>query len=189
MDQIYICSWIFKLYGTNVLLIVAHVNTGAGGSGKSTVFKQMKVIYGDQYSELERRQHLPIIYGYAKKSEYHFDLCTHMLNDEHRINMTIFPPCSWHCTALHCTALHHSNVLNSMKILADQAVKMDLDGQVECKEQFNMVRGSFLGAIFFTPFNSIPCPHALPLLCEHSVCHLTPSHNIHPFFMQTSGAL
>ena len=37
---------------------------GAGGSGKSTVFKQMKVIYGDQYSELERRQHLPIIYRY-----------------------------------------------------------------------------------------------------------------------------
>ena len=38
---------------------------GAGGSGKSTLFKQMKVIYGDQYSELERRQHLPIIYRYG----------------------------------------------------------------------------------------------------------------------------
>jgi hypothetical protein len=32
-----------------------------------------------------------------------------------------------------------------MKILADQAVKMGLEDQVECKEQFNMVRGSQMG--------------------------------------------
>lgn len=150
------------------------MNTGAGGSGKSTVFKQMKVIYGDQYSELERRQHLPIIYGYAKKSENSFDLCTLMLNDEHRINMTITPPCSWHCTALHCTPLHDSNVLNSMKILADQAVKMDLDGLVECKEQFNMVRGSFLGAIFFAPLHSLLPMLSLscPLLSSASIVYV-----------------
>lgn len=35
---------------------------GAGESGKSTIFKQMKVIYGDQYSDAERKQHLPTIY-------------------------------------------------------------------------------------------------------------------------------
>jgi GTPase SAR1 family protein len=35
---------------------------GAGESGKSTIFKQMKVIYGEQYSEAERKQQLPTIY-------------------------------------------------------------------------------------------------------------------------------
>ena len=35
---------------------------GAGESGKSTIFKQMKVIYGDQYSDAERKQQLPTIY-------------------------------------------------------------------------------------------------------------------------------
>lgn len=35
---------------------------GAGESGKSTIFKQMKVIYGDQYSEDERRQFLQAVY-------------------------------------------------------------------------------------------------------------------------------
>jgi ABC-type polysaccharide/polyol phosphate transport system ATPase subunit len=35
---------------------------GAGGSGKSTVFKQMKVIYGVNYTELERKRIAPIIY-------------------------------------------------------------------------------------------------------------------------------
>ena len=37
---------------------------GAGESGKSTVFKQMKVIYGDQYSDAERKQQRPTIYRY-----------------------------------------------------------------------------------------------------------------------------
>ena len=36
---------------------------GAGESGKSTIFKQMKVIYGDQYSDAERKQQLPTIYS------------------------------------------------------------------------------------------------------------------------------
>jgi GTPase SAR1 family protein len=36
---------------------------GAGESGKSTVFKQMKVIYGKNYTEEERRQALPTIYS------------------------------------------------------------------------------------------------------------------------------
>jgi len=36
---------------------------GAGESGKSTIFKQMKVIYGDQYTDAERKQHLPTIYS------------------------------------------------------------------------------------------------------------------------------
>ena len=36
---------------------------GAGESGKSTIFKQMKVIYGEQYTEAERKQHLPTVYS------------------------------------------------------------------------------------------------------------------------------
>jgi GTPase SAR1 family protein len=36
---------------------------GAGESGKSTIFKQMKVIYGDQYTEAERRQHVPTVHS------------------------------------------------------------------------------------------------------------------------------
>ena len=36
---------------------------GAGESGKSTIFKQMKVIYGEQYSESEKKRQLPTIYG------------------------------------------------------------------------------------------------------------------------------
>jgi len=36
---------------------------GAGESGKSTIFKQMKLIYGEQYSEAERRQQIPTIYS------------------------------------------------------------------------------------------------------------------------------
>eukprot|EP00286_Rhodomonas_abbreviata_P026130 CAMPEP_0181297182 /NCGR_PEP_ID=MMETSP1101-20121128/5099_1 /TAXON_ID=46948 /ORGANISM="Rhodomonas abbreviata, Strain Caron Lab Isolate" /LENGTH=351 /DNA_ID=CAMNT_0023402093 /DNA_START=60 /DNA_END=1115 /DNA_ORIENTATION=- len=36
---------------------------GAGESGKSTIFKQMKLIYGDQYSEAEKKQQIPTIYS------------------------------------------------------------------------------------------------------------------------------
>jgi GTPase SAR1 family protein len=36
---------------------------GAGGSGKSTILKQMKVIYGDQYSDTERKQYTSIIFS------------------------------------------------------------------------------------------------------------------------------
>ena len=38
---------------------------GAGESGKSTIFKQMKVIYGEIYSDAERKQQLPTIYRYV----------------------------------------------------------------------------------------------------------------------------
>ena len=37
---------------------------GAGESGKSTIFKQMKVIYGDIFSDAERKQAIPTIYRY-----------------------------------------------------------------------------------------------------------------------------
>ncbi|CAE7483451.1 unnamed protein product [Symbiodinium microadriaticum] len=36
---------------------------GAGESGKSTIFKQMKIIYGKQYSHAERKQNLPTIHS------------------------------------------------------------------------------------------------------------------------------
>lgn len=36
---------------------------GAGESGKSTIFKQMKLIYGDQYTEAEKRQQIPTVFS------------------------------------------------------------------------------------------------------------------------------
>jgi len=36
---------------------------GAGESGKSTIFKQMKVIYGEQFTDSERKQQIPTIYS------------------------------------------------------------------------------------------------------------------------------
>lgn len=36
---------------------------GAGESGKSTIFKQMKIIYGDQYTDAERKQQIPTVYS------------------------------------------------------------------------------------------------------------------------------
>ena len=41
---------------------------GAGECGKSTVVKQMRIIYADGFSDNERLQHLPIIRGNAIKS-------------------------------------------------------------------------------------------------------------------------
>jgi GTPase SAR1 family protein len=36
---------------------------GAGESGKSTIFKQMKLIYGEQYTDAEKKQQIPTIYS------------------------------------------------------------------------------------------------------------------------------
>jgi len=69
---------------------------GAGESGKSTIFKQMKVIYGDQYSDAERKQHIPTV---------------------------------------------HSNVLQAIKVLCEQAAVYNLIGQISAKQQFDMIRG------------------------------------------------
>ena len=86
---------------------------GAGESGKSTIFKQMKVIYGEIYSDGERKQQLPTIY---------------------------------------------SNVLQAIKVLAEQAVVFNLVGSIQCKAEFEMIRGldengetkpSFLSCLVF----------------------------------------
>jgi hypothetical protein len=57
----------------------------------------MKVIYGDQYSDAERKQHIPTI---------------------------------------------HSNVLQAIKVLCEQAVVFNLVGQVVAKDEFNLIRNT-----------------------------------------------
>lgn len=68
---------------------------GAGESGKSTVFKQMKVIYGEKYTDAERKQAIPTI---------------------------------------------HSNIVQSMKALCEQAVVFNLVGQIKAQTEFEMIR-------------------------------------------------
>lgn len=68
---------------------------GAGESGKSTIFKQMKVIYGDQYSEAERKQQIPTI---------------------------------------------HSNILQAMKVLCEQAISFNLVSQIVASQEFQLMR-------------------------------------------------
>ena len=68
---------------------------GAGESGKSTVFKQMKVIYGEKYTDAERKQAVPTI---------------------------------------------HSNVVQAMKSLCEQAVTFNLVGQIKATAEFEMIR-------------------------------------------------
>ena len=69
-----------------------------------------------------------------------------------------------------------------MKILADQAVKMSLDGLVDCKEQFSMVRGSFLGMCFrqlvSAPCFSAPCFYSLLLALIEGIASIISSHVI-----------
>jgi GTPase SAR1 family protein len=70
---------------------------GAGESGKSTIFKQMKVIYGTQFTDAERRAHTPTIF---------------------------------------------SNIISSMKILVDQAAKMNLLEKVVAKDDIECMRNA-----------------------------------------------
>lgn len=69
---------------------------GAGESGKSTIFKQMKLIYGDQYTEAEKRQQIPTIF---------------------------------------------SNILQAIKALVEHAYSFNLVGQVEAKDELEMIKG------------------------------------------------
>ena len=57
----------------------------------------MKVIYGDQYSDAERKQHIPTV---------------------------------------------HSNVLQAIKVLCEQAVVFNLAGQVVAKDEFTLIRST-----------------------------------------------
>ena len=39
----------------------------------------------------------------------------------------------------------YSNILNSIKLLVDQAIRMEVENLIECRAEFEMVRGDFLG--------------------------------------------
>ena len=100
---------------------------GAGESGKSTIFKQMKVIYGEIYSDGERKQQLPTIY---------------------------------------------SNVLQAIKVLAEQAVVFNLVGAIQCKAEFDMIRSldengetTFLLLLFRSWLDELFLPIVVLFLC------------------------
>ena len=67
---------------------------GAGESGKSTIFKQMKLIYGEKFSDEEKRDNIPFI---------------------------------------------HLNILQAMKMLVDQTVKMGIT-DVKATSAFETIR-------------------------------------------------
>jgi GTPase SAR1 family protein len=68
---------------------------GAGESGKSTIFKQMKVIYGEKYTDAEKKQAIPTI---------------------------------------------HSNIVQTIKVLCEQAVLFNLVGQIKATQDFETVK-------------------------------------------------
>ena len=51
----------FRLALFSELAIKYSEYLGTSGAGKSTFVKQMRIIYGDGYSEEERRQYIPLI--------------------------------------------------------------------------------------------------------------------------------
>ena len=68
---------------------------GAGESGKSTIFKQMKVIYGEKYTDMERKHAIPTI---------------------------------------------HSNIIQAMKTLCEQAITFNEMSQIKAIEEFELIR-------------------------------------------------
>ena len=92
----------------------------------------------------------------------------------------------------------YSNILNSIKLLVDQAVKMELETLIECPVQFQMVRGDFLGTcrtysiahrheIIFAEFAFYFYFHFcwqnfVPFLIYFYFCQLFMQFNINPFF-------
>ena len=109
------------------------------------------------------------LYMGTRRKINHFDLCTHLWNDEHRINMTISPTCSWHCTALHC-------------ILPQQRLELYEDPGRPGRENGSRRPSRVQGTIQYGPWiisrcvllNSIPftAPHAPPLLSSASIVYV-----------------
>lgn len=67
---------------------------GGGESGKSTIFKQMKIIYGKDFTEAEMTAQIPVIF---------------------------------------------LNIIQGIKLLADQVNKLSLSDKLEAKEAYNLV--------------------------------------------------
>ena len=126
---------------------------GAGESGKSTIFKQMKVIYGEIYSDAERKQQLPTIYR-----------CVH-------VRSVICLPfiCITHDYFYFYSPF--SNVLQAMKVLIEQTVVFNLVGAVQCKAEFDMVRAlDENDAINITIGDAIKALWTDPGTCHVFVC-------------------
>jgi len=57
LEEINKKSWAQERQKIKLLLL------GAGESGKSTIFKQMKILYGNNYTELERKQQVTVVHS------------------------------------------------------------------------------------------------------------------------------
>jgi hypothetical protein len=72
-------------------------NGNPGESGKSTIFKQMKVIYGVQYTVAERKQQIPTIHSNVLQGikvsnvvssfgvKFYCPLCTDLVGPSRRV--------------------------------------------------------------------------------------------------------
>lgn len=80
---------------------------GAGESGKSTIFKQMRVLFGASLTEDERNQITPVVYSNtisAMKA-----LVQALRNFGYEDKVRLFPLCHIPCSMFHCVQTNTSN--------------------------------------------------------------------------------
>lgn len=54
--------------GLTAVLFLLYSPLGSGCSGKTTFLKQLRIVYGDGYTEKERREFKPIIYSNVRRA-------------------------------------------------------------------------------------------------------------------------
>ena len=68
----------------------------------------------------------------------------------------------------------YSNILNSIKLLVDQAIRMEVENLIECRAEFEMVRGDFLGTC--STLSYLLC-YSYSLCCTCLLCYTVLNRN------------